>query len=115
MKLLLIVLALNVFAGEPAREETLGEVISFLTTSVEESGLVFIRNDKEHTSKEAAEHMLMKYNYLKKRIKTPEQFIKYCASKSSRTGKFYYLKMKDGTTVKSGDWLYDLLDKHRKR
>jgi hypothetical protein len=44
-----------------------------------------------------------------KKVKTAEDFIKYCASKSSITGEPYLMRFADGTTVKSEVYFRDKL------
>jgi hypothetical protein len=66
---------------------------------------VFIRNGDEHTPAEAADHMELKLKKSGVKVKTAIQFIAYCASKSSLSGKDYQVKLADGKTYKSMDLL----------
>lgn len=91
------------------------EKIDYLLKQVEDSGLIFIRNGSEYPSKKAAEHLRGKLDYAGDRIKTARQFIDILASKSSRSGKPYYIKQKDGTLVPSGQWLTRALEELEKR
>jgi hypothetical protein len=105
-------LTLNLCAAET---EPLAKTIDYLIAKVEKTDDVkFIRNGDEHTGKEAAEHMRRKYNHFKKEIKTSEDFIAKCASKSELSGKPYMTKKADGSTVKCEDWMKSLLEEHRK-
>src|SRR5689334_3961914 len=88
------------FAEEKA---SLPQTVDHLISMVEKSKCIFIRNGSEHTPKEAAEHMRKKYNYFKKDIKTPADFIEKCASKSELSGKPYLVKLPDGKTIKCED------------
>jgi hypothetical protein len=56
----------------------------------------FIRNGDPHTAKEAEAHLRMKWTSLKSRITTAEEFIRYCGSKSSMSGKPYLIRFQDG-------------------
>ena len=69
-------------------------------------GAVFIRNGTEHTPKEAADHLRMKWSNAGSRVKTAPEFIHYCASGSSLSGKPYELRLRDGRTVLARDWLW---------
>ncbi|MGV3774537.1 MAG: DUF5329 family protein [Verrucomicrobiales bacterium] len=72
---------------------------------VEQSEAKFIRNGKEYPAKDAAEHLQKKYDYYKKEIKTVDDFIEKCASKSIVSGKPYYIKPKNGKEVPFTTWL----------
>jgi len=102
--------SLSLFADEKAN---LQQTIDHLIATVENSKCTFIRNGSEHTPKEAAEHMRKKYDYYKKEIKTPSDFINKCASKSELSGKPYMIKLPDGKTVKCRDWMDEELKRYR--
>lgn len=95
--------------GSPS--EDTAQVVSALIHQTKESGATFIRNGKNHSAEEAAEHLQKKYeHFLKKgKIKSPEDFITHAGTKSLVSGKYYELKFPDGTTVKSADWLTERL------
>ena len=78
--------------------------IDHLLNYIETSDCVFIRNGSRHTPEKGAQHIRRKYNYLKKRIKTTDDFIKGAATKSSISGKPYTVvcNEKEMTTA---DWL----------
>jgi len=69
-------------------------------------GAVFIRNGTEHTPKEAAEHLRLKWKNAGRRVKTAPEFIQYCASGSSLSGKAYEIRLQGGRTVPAGAWLW---------
>lgn len=87
--------------------------VSYLLTYLAESGCTFIRNGDEHDSNEARDHLEMKYNYAKKRIKTAEDFINKIASKSSLSRKPYHVRCGNVKTL-SQQWLQEALEAHRK-
>ena len=89
------------------------EIINYLVEFVRSSDVVFIRNDKEHTPEEAVSHMLKKYKYAKRKVKTPEDFIEYCATKSTVSGKPYLVRLVDGRTITSAQWLLAALEDYR--
>jgi hypothetical protein len=61
-------------------------------------GAQFIRNGSAHDAKAAVEHLQMKRNYAGDRIKTANDFIECCASRSSLTGLPYQIRFADGKT-----------------
>ncbi len=86
--------------------------IEFLLHAIGQSGCVFTRNGKDHSATEAEDHLRMKYNRTKSRIKTAEAFIDHLASKSSWTGKPYTLRCADGEQTPSREWLYQALERY---
>ena len=62
-------------------------------------GAQFIRNGSAHDGKAAAEHLRQKRSYAGDRIKTASDFITYCASRSSTSGKAYQIRFANGETV----------------
>jgi hypothetical protein len=76
--------------------------IQFLITSVETlEGARFIRNGSGYDARSASNHLRLKLKAAGNKVKTAEDFINLCASKSSITGEPYLIKFADGTTVKS--------------
>ena len=108
MLALIFLVSLNLLAAPDNQVQT---KIDQLLKAVENSDCTFIRNGSDHTPKEAAGHMRRKYDHFKKQIKTPEQFIEKCASKSELSGKAYSVKLPDGKVVKCEDWMNDQLKK----
>lgn len=68
-------------------------------------GASFIRNGDAHTAADAASHLQLKRRKAGGRIKTAEDFITYCATGSSLSGKPYQIRLANGTTVASADFL----------
>jgi hypothetical protein len=76
--------------------------IRYLISSVETlEGAKFIRNSKEYDARSAASHLRLKLKNAGDRVRTAEDFIKFCGSKSYMTGEPYLIRLKDGTTVKA--------------
>lgn len=73
------------------------------------SGAVFIRNGKEHGPEEAAKHMQRKREGAGERCDTAEEFIRVCASFSSRSGEAYLIRFPDGRTRTAEDVLREQL------
>ena len=109
LALLAILIAVPVSSSVPST--TQGE-IAHLLSQIAQSDCQFIRNSKTYSPEQAVEHINNKYNYLKNRIKTTEQFIKYAASRSSITGSDYHIRCGE-VTITSREWLEEQLRMYR--
>ena len=72
-------------------------------------GAVFIRNGREHTAEDAAKHMQLKRDKAGEHCDTAEEFIRVCASFSSRSGEAYLIRLPDGRTRTAEDVLREAL------
>jgi hypothetical protein len=96
-----------------ALSQTENEKIQYLISSAENlEGAKFIRNGAEHTGKEAASHLRMKLKEAGDKVKTAEDFIRLCASKSYISGKSYTIRFADGKRIKAGPYFRDRLKKY---
>lgn len=87
--------------------------IDFLISAVENlSGATFVRNGVEHDSKDAAKHLRLKLERAGDRVKTAEDFIKWCASKSYMTKQPYVIKYSDGKMIASETYLRNKLKEY---
>jgi len=86
--------------------------IEYLLSFIAGSDCIFIRNNEEHSAIEARKHLEMKYNHVKKRIKTAEDFINKIATKSSLTRKSYKVRCA-GVLLPTKSWLEDALAHRR--
>jgi hypothetical protein len=93
--------------------ENTQEVIEFLIGTVAQSNLTFIRNGENHTCNEAAMHIRQKYDYFQSKIKSPEDFISLCASKSMLSGNPYLVETEQGK-IPVEKWLSKKLAEHVK-
>jgi hypothetical protein len=73
--------------------------------------VVFIRNGKEYSSNKAADHLHLKWKKAGRYVKTAEDFIALCGSKSSISGKPYKMRFPDGRIENSAVVLKELLKK----
>ena len=87
--------------------------IDHLIEHIRNSNCTFIRNGKAHSAEEAIEHILKKYDHFKKKIKTTEDFIDYCASKSMMSDQPYQISCPDQDVVESKIWFLEALDRLR--
>ena len=72
-------------------------------------GAVFIRNGKEYGPAEAAKHLAYKRRKAGDRVKTPDDFIRLCASHSYLSGEAYLIRLNDGRTRTAEDVLREEL------
>jgi hypothetical protein len=99
-------------ATQQGQEQSTQQTVSYLIGAVANSHLIFMRNGEKHTCEEAAKHMTDKYNYFKPKIKTPEDFIQLCASKSLLSGKAYMVDTAQGV-IPTETWLNQILSKYQ--
>jgi len=98
----LFFLILLLLAAGSAHAQDSGEAakIRYLIESVETlQGATFIRNGGEYDAAKAADHLRLKLKRAGDRVKTAEDFIRFCGSKSSVSGKAYRIRFSDGTTL----------------
>lgn len=94
--------------AEPAAEiEALIETVRSL------GGAVFIRNGSEHTPAEAADHLKLKWTKQSQKIRTAEDFIELCATKSIMSGSSYTIRFADGHEELSADFMKTVLNQLR--
>jgi hypothetical protein len=110
---------MSMFFAFPAFAAPLGnqdrdteQAISYLMSAVGNSHYTFIRNGEKHSSEEAVKHMKEKCEYFKSKIKTPEDFIRLCASRSLLSGSPYLVEAPQGV-MPTEDWLMQVLAKYR--
>ncbi len=90
--------------AEPPATET--QRIDYLIRSVEQlSNAKFIRNDVAYDAQAAAAHLRLKLREAGSRVKTAEDFIRLCGSRSSMSGQPYQIRFADGTHVTSEAFL----------
>ena len=76
--------------------------IQFLISTVENlKEAKFVRNGKAYDSKKAANHLRHKLMAAGDRVKTADDFIRLCASKSSLSGKPYLIRFSDGVIMEA--------------
>ncbi|MGN6385140.1 MAG: DUF5329 family protein [Verrucomicrobiota bacterium] len=108
-KILLVLLCIFSLELAAAPQSDSRAVIEKLLKKVETSDCTFIRNGSNHTGKEAATHMRRKYEHFKHKIKTPEDFIEKCASRSELSGKEYSVKLPEGKVMSCKKWMTEEL------
>lgn len=98
---IVMVAAWPAFAGDAQMQSEIDHLMRFIKSS----NCAFIRNGKAYSADEALEHIQKKYDHFKDRIKSSEDFIDYCASKSILTDQAYKIDCPDQDAVKSKPWL----------
>lgn len=88
--------------------------IVHLLQYIESSQCTFVRNGSSHNSADARSHIEKKYGYVKSRVETTEDFIRYAATKSSLSGNKYEVVC-DGQRYATGNWLQQELQRFRKQ
>lgn len=78
---------------------------------------VFIRNGSEYDTNAASKHLRMKLNRAGDRVKTAEDFIEGCASRSSFSGDDYKIRLTNGTITETAPFfqakLREFDDRHK--
>jgi hypothetical protein len=114
-RLILLVLAgfiIGFAATESLSENQIGETekIELLLARIKTlENVVFIRNGKEYSSNKAADHLRLKWKKAGRYVKTAEDFIELCGSRSSISGKPYQMRFPGGRLADSGVILKELL------
>jgi len=70
--------------------------IMYLLDRASASPYQFIRDNEAFSGQKAAAHLRMKYRYAFGRIQTAREFIEHIASRSSLSGKPYFIKLNTG-------------------
>lgn len=103
--LLMVLASTLAWAASPPPRPTEVQRIEALIAAVGRlEGATFIRNGSEHTAAEAADHLRLKWKNAGKRVRTAEDFIRYCATQSSMSGRKYRIRLADGRELDSADW-----------
>ncbi|MCI5123173.1 MAG: hypothetical protein D3925_01525 [Candidatus Electrothrix sp. AR5] len=87
--------------------------VAHLLQFVKNSPCKVNRNGSFHHGQDAATHILKKYDYFRKKIKTTEQFIEYSASKSTMSRKDYTVRCNGAEEIRTRDWLLRELETYR--
>ncbi len=72
-------------------------------------GAKFIRNGTEYDAQTAEAHLRQKLAYAGEKIQTAEQFIDFCATRSSMSGQPYKIQQPNGKTTDAGPFLHAVL------
>lgn len=103
--LTLLCIGTTAYAKPVSENEKIAELLNAIGTSQ----VTFIRSGKEYTGAQAKDHLQMKLENAGARVTTADDFITYIASKSSLSGKPYYIRLSDNTTQEAEKWLHERL------
>ena len=87
--------------------------VAYLLEFIGASGCEFFRNGTWYYSKTAEAHLRYKYDALRLRTASAEEFIEKVATKSSLSGETYAAKCGEGPTKSSSQWLLEVLLSYR--
>jgi hypothetical protein len=65
----------------------------------------FVRNGKQYNCEQAAEFLRGKLNWRIEKVSTVQDFIDQIGTRSTTSGAVYYIKLADGRTMTSADFL----------
>ena len=88
----------TVYAQSPAEAAKIQHLIASVETL---EGAQFLRNGRAYDAKAAGDHLRLKLRTAGDRVKTADDFIRLCGSRSSLSGEKYRIRFADGTTVDS--------------
>ena len=87
--------------------------VNYLLNFVQQSRCMVERNGKTYNGVEARDHMQNKYDYYRNDIQSTEDFIKYSATKSMISGKYYMVSCPGKGPMKVSSWLQQALELYR--
>lgn len=112
----LSVTSIDLQAATKTEPEVLNKVdteIHALIDTIENSQCLFHRNGSEYSAEDAADHLRLKLSRGAKYAKTPEQFIDNLASKSSWSGKAYFIDCPSQEKQQMNIWFHQQLKEIR--
>ena len=72
----------------------------------------FIRNGTTYDAKAAVDHLRLKLRFAGSRVRTAEDFIRYCATESTVSGEPYQIRFADGHVVPSAQYFRQKLGEY---
>ncbi len=105
-------LALALAAPVTSAAADTGREIAHLLDYLQTSGCTFVRNGEAADAASARSHVARKYDYVKSRVHTAEDFIRLAATRSSVSGEPYRVRCPGGDAA-TGDWLTQELARYR--
>lgn len=87
--------------------------VNHLISFVKNSNCILNRNGTDYTGTESVKHIKLKYDYFRDDIKNTEDFIKYSATKSTMSGKYYMVSCPGKQPVQTKAWLLEDLKEYR--
>jgi hypothetical protein len=111
----ILVSLLAVIGAWPARADRvpIEREIAHLMDYIGASTCRFVRNGREYDAAAARAHIQMKYDHVRARILSAEDFIRYAASESSMSGAPYLIRC-GPREMFCADWLAAELERYRR-
>ena len=99
--LLVFILGAGVANAMPLTED---QKIKALLSTLDNPGVVFIRNGERHDGAWGKKHLIEKWKGMKEEVKTADDFITKVATSSSQTGRPYQIEAKNGKVKDAAAW-----------
>jgi len=106
-----MIFSTGLFADVPANQVN---EVNHLLDFVKNSKCIINRNGTDHVGEKGVKHIESKYDYFRDDIKSTEDFIKYAATKSTMSGKFYMVTCPGEKTIRTQNWFLNELKWFRK-
>ena len=111
--LVLLFFCLHSSARATDIEAAEAQKIDYLIASIETlKDAQFVRNDTSYNAKAAADHLRLKLRVAGSHVRSADDFIRYCASASSVSGKPYLIRFADGREVAAERFLRQKLKEY---
>jgi len=108
--ILLACLAFGAWADVPAEQEA---EVEHLINYLADSDCRMVRNGRSHDGRDGAKHVRRKYDHFRSEISNSEDFIRYSATKSTISDRYYEVHCPGQAPVRSQDWLLKELKAYR--
>lgn len=89
------------------------EIDSLLAFVRKQEDVVFLRNGSRHDSRQAEAHLRLKWSRQEDKVRSAEDFIERCATRSFLTREPYRIRFKDGTVREAAEVLREELARLR--
>lgn len=109
----LVVTFILLMSSASRADDTMQAEIQHLLNFVAASGCQYERNGDFHSPLDAKKHIEKKFNYYRDKINSAEDFVRLSATKSSMSGKAYFIHCKGQKKVRSSKWLLAELRRFR--
>lgn len=113
-RLAVVMLAVSLAGAAAAAGAAAGREIAYLLDYIQSSGCTFVRNGVPSDAPSARAHVARKYDYVRSRVQTAEDFIRLAAAQSSISGEPYRVRC-GGQDSLTGAWLTQELARYRSR
>ena len=97
----IVVFSVTLFGRDTREQQRIDYIIQSLGSL---KGAVFIRNGKDYDAQAARDHLQSKLDYAGGRVKTAEEFIKYCATESSISHQPYKIRFANGNVIDTASY-----------